>query len=309
MATTQNLSEDGTQTKTMESCRSTASAIQPYVYYFSIIHILLSLTAFLSNSLILVALKESSLHPPSRVLYRCLAITDLLVGLVVHPLAAIYFMSFIHEDWGRYRWTYHAVFVSGYALCSVSLSTMTAISVDRLLALLLGLRYRQIVTVKRIQVILVTFWIAAGVFTSFYSLIYHITFWSIFVATVSCLMISSASYTKIFRVLRLHHTQIQDHAQQHPSQPNALNIARYRKAVYNALCVQVALLVCYLPYCILAILRTFTKISATHLVVSEALTVVFVSFNSTLNPFIYCWKISEVRQAVKLTLRQTLCCW
>ena len=310
MATTQNLSEDGTQTKTMESCRSTASAIQPYVYYFSIIHILLSLTAFLSNFLILVALhKESSLHLPSRVLYRSLAITDLLVGLVVHPLAVINFMSFIHEDWGRYRWTYHAVFVSGYALCSVSLSTMTAISVDRLLALLLGLRYRQIVTIKRIQVILVTFWIAAGVFTSFYSLIYHITFWSIFVATVSCLMISSASYTKIFRVLRLHHTQIQDHAQQHPSQPNALNIARYRKAVYNALCVQVALLVCYLLYCILVILRTFTKISAKHLVVSEALTVVLVSFNSTLNPFIYCWKISEVRQAVKLTMRQTLCRW
>ena len=166
----------------MESCRSTASAIQPYVYYFSIIHILLSLTAFLSNSSILVALhKESSLHPPSRVLYRCLAITDLLVGLVVHPLAVIHFMSFIHEDWGRYRWTYHAVFVSGYALCSVSLSTMTAISVDRLLALLLGLRYRQIVTVKRIHVILGAFWIAAGVVALCRSLIYHITFWYGFV--------------------------------------------------------------------------------------------------------------------------------
>ena len=196
MATTQNLSEDGTQTKTMESCRSTASAIQPYVYYFSIIHILLSLTAFLSNFLILVALhKESSLHLPSRVLYRSLAITDLLVGLVVHPLAVINFMSFIHEDWGRYRWTYHAVFVSGYALCSVSLSTMTAISVDRLLALLLGLRYRQIVTVKRIHVILGTFWIAAGVVALCRSLIYHITFWYGFVFTASCLMISSASYT------------------------------------------------------------------------------------------------------------------
>ena len=27
-------------------------------------------------------------------------------------------------------------------------------------------------------------------------------------------------------------------------------------------------------------------------------------FNSTLNPFLYCWKISEVRQAVKRTIRQ-----
>ena len=96
----------------MECSRSVASAIQPYAYYFSSIHILLSLTAFLGNSLILVALhKESSLHPPSKVLYSCLATTDLLVGLVVHPLAVIHFMSYIHEDWGRCRWTYHAALI------------------------------------------------------------------------------------------------------------------------------------------------------------------------------------------------------
>ena len=125
---------------------------------------------------------------------------------------------------------------------------------------------------------------------------------------VSCLMITFASYSKIFRALRLHYTQIQDYAQQHPSQPNVLNIARYRKAVYNTLWVQLALFVCYLPYCILVILITFSKISPTHLAFSVALTEVFISFNSNLNPFIYCWKISEVRQAVKQTLRQTLCC-
>ena len=309
MVTTQIFTEDGTQTKTMECSRSVASAIQPYAYYFSSIHILLSLTAFLGNSLILVALhKESSLHPPSKVLYSCLATTDLLVGLVVHPLAVIHFMSYIHEDWGRCRWTYNVVFISGYALCSVSLLTMTAISVDRLLALLLGLRYRQIVTVKRIHVILTTFWIATGVAALCQSLNYHIIFWYGFLV-MSCLMISFASYTKIFRALSHHHTQIQDHAQQSPSQPNALNIALYRKAVCSTLWVQLALFVCYLPSCIVIGLYTFGKISATHLDVIGTLTGVLVSFNSTLNPFLYCWKISEVRQAVKQTLRQALCCF
>ena len=293
----------------MECSRSVASAIQPYAYYFSSIHILLSLTAFLGNSLILVALhKESSLHPPSKVLYSCLATTDLLVGLVVHPLAVIHFMSYIHEDWGRCRWTYHAALISGYALSSVSLLTMTAISVDRLLALLLGLRYRQIVTVKRIHVILTTFWIANGVVALCQSLNYHIIFWYGFSVTVSCLMISFASYTKILRALRLHHTQIQDHAQQSPSQPNALNIALYRKAVYSTLWVQLALFVCYLPSCIVIVLYTLGKISATHLNVIGTVMGVLVSFNSTLNPFLYCWKISEVREAVKQTLRQALCC-
>ena len=43
---------------------------------------------------------------------------------------------------------------SYHALCSVSLSTLTAISVDRLLALLLGLRYKEIVTLRRGYIIL-----------------------------------------------------------------------------------------------------------------------------------------------------------
>ena len=33
-----------------------------------------------------------------------------------------------------------------------------------------------------------------------------------------------------------------------------------------------------------------------------------VYFNSTLNPFLYCWKISEVRRRMKQTIRQALCC-
>ena len=58
---------------------------------FSAFNILLSITGILSNCLILVALcKESSLHPPSKLLYRCLATTDLLVGLVNHPFYTTY---------------------------------------------------------------------------------------------------------------------------------------------------------------------------------------------------------------------------
>ena len=40
-------------------------------------------------------------------------------------------------------------------LCSVSLWTLTAISADRLLPLLLGLRYRQVVTLNRTHVIVI----------------------------------------------------------------------------------------------------------------------------------------------------------
>ena len=43
-------------------------------------------------------------------------------------------------------------------LCCVSVSTSAAISVDRLLALLLGLRYRHVVTLRRVRVVIIFTW-------------------------------------------------------------------------------------------------------------------------------------------------------
>ena len=54
----------------------------------------LSITAFVGNVFILIALnKISSIHPPSKLLFRCLAVTDILVALVVEPLHAVYLFS------------------------------------------------------------------------------------------------------------------------------------------------------------------------------------------------------------------------
>ena len=157
---TKNLAQDGNlQSFDDQACSpSFVGGLQQQSINLSAANILLSLTAFLGNSVILVALhKESSLHPPSKLLYRCLATTDLLVGLVCQPLHAAYWMSVSYEHWSLCRFAYDAFSVSAYALCSVSLLTMAAISVDRLLALLLGLRYRVLVTLKRTYIILATF--------------------------------------------------------------------------------------------------------------------------------------------------------
>ena len=100
MATT-NITGSGTYTQTFEilSCSPVrVGELKQKFISFSAVNILLSITAILGNSLILVALhKESSLNPPSKLLYRCLATTDLLVGLVNQPLYAAYWMSVVYE--------------------------------------------------------------------------------------------------------------------------------------------------------------------------------------------------------------------
>ena len=310
MATT-NITGSGTYTQTFEilSCSPVrVGELKQKFISFSAVNILLSITAILGNSLILVALhKESSLNPPSKLLYRCLATTDLLVGLVNQPLYAAYWMSVVYEHWSFCRYAKDAIVISSYVLCGVSLMTMTAISVDRLLAMLLGLRYKEIVTLRRTYIILAIFWIVSLLSGLFFHLNYRITFWLSVTGAPLCLVISIASYTKIFRALSHHQAQIQDYAQQQPSQPNALNMARYRKAVYNALWVQLALVVCYVPLFTVKIVIFFSLKRFSNLFLIYGMPIVLMFFNSTLNPFLYCWKISELRRAVKQTIRQAIC--
>ena len=57
-------------------------------------NILLSITASLSNAPILSALqKETSLHAPTKPLFRCLAITDVCVGVITQPLLTVFLSS------------------------------------------------------------------------------------------------------------------------------------------------------------------------------------------------------------------------
>ena len=303
-----NITGNATQTKTFKILVCSPDWVGDFKLQsisFSAVSILLSITATLGNSLILIALhKESSLHPPSKLLYRCLATTDLLVGLVCQPHYAIYRISLVHEHWSLCRYANYAVSITSYTLCGVSLVTTAVISVDRLLAMLLGLRYREIVTLRRTFIILAIVWVTCLVNGLFVLLNNSITFWYSLIGIPFCLLISIAAYTKIFRALR--HHQIQDHAQQQPSHPNAMNIARYRKAVYSALWVQLALVFCYIPLITLRIVISSTK-QTSNLLIFLRIAIILAYFNSTLNPLLYCWKMSGVRRAVKQTIRQAFC--
>ena len=282
---------------------------EPLILTLSVLNFLLSFTALIGNTLILVALRKAiSLHPPSKLLFRCLATTDLCVGLVAQPLFVATWMSRLFENWNLCRFTYKSCFIASSTLSSVSLSTMATISVDRLLALLLGLRYRQIVTLNRTYVMLVVFWITSTVAATSYLQNHLITLWYSYIGIPLCLVTSLVVYIKIFLLLRHHQAQVQDHIhQEQQSQTSRLNIARYKKAVFSTLWMQLTLVTCYLPYNIVAALISNSNLNSSEYLV-WLFTITLLYLNSTLNLFLYCWKIRDVRQAVKETIREALCC-
>jgi len=272
----------------------------------SAINIPLSISAFLGNTLIIAALpKAPFLHSPSKLLLGCLASTDLCVGLFLQPVFVNSLLSSKcskHCHYSRLLFNFTFTF-----LCGVSLMTLTAISMDRLLAVLLGLRYRQVITLRRVLVFVVTIWLfnIANDVILHYIPLYVVRILSLEV--ILCVIVSACCYMKIYRILHHHQAQVQHHCV-HQGQPNggesALSIARYRRTVSSMIWVQISLVACYLPFgAVAGLLAMGRPLSQITVVATSTL----IMFNSTLNPFLYCWKMQEMKQAVKNTIRQLSC--
>ena len=268
--------------------------------------IVLTITATFGNSLILVALhKETSLNPASKLLLRSLAITDLGVGVLGQPLNVAVIFSALFERLHLSRviqiWSQC---INGI-LCVVSILTLTTISVDRLLALLLKLRYRQVVTLKRVRVAVFLFWVPTSVagFLSvwFIPLFYLYIFWLF--TFVPAILISTYSYARIFLIIRRLRVQLQD-----THGGTGLNMARYKKTVFNALWVHLTLVACYLPTTVVSAFTIVQGVNVT-LLLAQVWVFTLVYLNSSLNPVLYCWKIKEVRQAVKETITGLYACF
>lgn len=276
---------------------------------FSAFNTVTSITAILGNFVIITALKKvSSLHSPSKRLFQSLASTDLCVGLITQPLY-IYSTFVPPRSADSLRCSHTLTYsgfplrVTGFAFCQVSLLTATAISVDRLLALFWGIRYGKVAILTGVHIFIVFSWLfalAVGLSSYFYTL--RVTIFLGCAISLLCLVTSTLCYMKIYLKLRNHQAKVLFQQANLPEKRIPINVARYRKTVSNALWVQSTLLLCYLPYGILTVRSLFTRVDLKSDPSWHA-TLCLVFLNSSLNPFLYCWKMREVRRAVKNTIR------
>ena len=271
------------------------------------VNIIFSITSSLGNILILIALRKvTSLHPPTKLLFQCLAITDLGVGLTSQPL----FATVLLIDYRNVNWSVSVIFFNYLSIifCGVSLLISTALSVDRLLALLLGLRYRHVVTLKRVRIAVACCWLTALVT----ALVIFLTGGKIFprIGMISIMLpviISLFSYTKIVLKIRQHQTSVQENV--HQGMANAggvpINLEQYKRTVISIALVQIALIARYVPFLITVMIVQLNSIpNNVFLLVSTT----FVFLNPSLNPFLYFWRIKEVRQAVLGTIKRFCSC-
>ena len=267
-------------------------------YVFTVLNAVFSVSAILGNLLILVALKKDSrLHPPSKLLFRSLVSTDLCVGLIAQPSFVLYLIFILKNKLIFCEIIEGVTNVSGSVFAVISLCTLTGISVDRLLALQLGMRYKLFVTVIRVRRILVLSWllVISGALLQFWN--FDVFLGVMTVVVVPCLVTTSFCYSTIFVTMRRRRAQQIAETGKQTGQ-----MLKYKKTVYKLLWISLIIALFYLPLATFITVRLIIGAEATNAILFVLLsTVVFLK--SSLNPFVYIWKIREIRRAVVLTLR------
>ena len=257
----------------------------------------LMLISILGNALVLAAIiRTPSIRSTHMIMLCSLAVSDLLVGLIAQPI-------YIAEQLTRVD---HVSVMIGYSLCGVSLLTITAITVDRFLALHYHMRYVTLVTESRVKYTLIVIWLLSFVHSGIDFWNTRVHMFTVGLVIVICLLISSFSYITIYRIVRRHQLQIfvQQQAVQSFDAENNLEIMGLKRSALNSFVFYIAFIICYLP---LYVFLTLHGLSVKDWQTEWGFAVTAVFMNSSINPFLYCWRLRELCTAVVETARQMLC--
>jgi len=265
----------------------------------------LSYTAIMLNILTIHAIRKSSSLPKTlKTLLLSLAVSDVSVGLLGQPLYTSLLVKWLQqEEPGCNIHLAFAITVSMFS--SASFLSVVAVSVDRVLAIHLHLRYQELVTHKRVVAMVISIWLSSALFSC-------LVFWVSrdillpieFSIGGFCLLLTAVAYIRVYLAVRRHRNEIQAQQAQDVAEGGGeiANFASLVKSAVGLFYVYLVLLICYLPYVVglAAIelngpsipLKRFSLFSWT-----------LVYLNSSLNPVIYCWKMRHIRHAIMDILR------
>ena len=264
-------------------------------------------TTIMLNIVLIFALRRSSSLPKTlKALILSVAISDLGIGLVVQPLYIARMIMQIQQtdDQETSKDIDRALRPIGRTLGYASFFGVTAISVDRFLAIHLHLKhqelltYQEFVTYKRVVAAVILSWLLSAflALTGVLSGRYVCNIAAVTVGLV-CLLTMGLIYFKIYIAVRRHTVQV--HAQPAqavaPNEENRSNFERLRKTAVGTFYVYLLFLACHLAIAIEILETRRNKVWEHMLMYSNTL----LYLSSSLVPLVYCWKFRHIRCAIK----------
>ena len=240
--------------RTLEGFLQLARYRETFFFSLCVSNFVFSLVTSLGNILVIRALfKASSIPANVKKLFLSLAFSDLGVGLVSQLMAGIIFAAILNtaskQDYNLTSlcptvinlWLYLFFF-----LCAASLLTLTTIAFDRLLAVSLHLRYQELVTSKRVTIVLISIWLTSLITALIYIFLPKSNQMVAAVILLVGYFLTTVTYVRIYKVVKYYQNQINSQNQLQNAQTR--EALRKRKSAYDALFLYLVFLVGYLPF-------------------------------------------------------------
>ena len=273
-----------------------------------VFNVFLSFTAIMLNIITIHAIRKTpSLSKPLKTLLLSLAVSDLGVGLTTQPLyVAVRLMELKQTDNSvTYNAIYIVLLISANFFSFASCFLVVALITDRFLSIRLYLRYKELVTHKRVVSVVISIWLFNAILSLIRlwipkNIIYVVFGILLFVCALTVTLFSFKTYSAARG--QINQIQIMELTVQQVTQNGEMAIVeRLRKFAMAAIYVSHVFVVCYLPN--MCILWTIAITSEPINVVIQLYTLTLVSLNSSLNPLIFCWKMKHIRHTVMNILR------
>ena len=279
--------------------------------------------AILTNTLIMATiLLRPRLRSPTFFLLFGLALSDFGVGLLAQPLYVVYKIAGVVENSNLNCAAGIAFILASNQLSGVSFLTMTLLSVDRYLGLHLHLRYNELVTLNRVKIAVVSTWILSASLNVSWLLSLKAHYIISATGLVMFLIATLFAYTNILFAVRRHRQKIQQQAvavmnltsassqndtpprqdtktqDQTPNKEKQSDAMMYKKSAKNVFLIYIVFLICVLPFtCVLLVSTFMARSTAVETAFNFTMSLVFI--NSSINPFLCCILMRDLRREVR----------
>lgn len=274
-------------------------------------------TTTVMNIVTIYALMKTSFpSKPLKVLLLSLAVSDLGVGFFGFPFQIAFLLAEARCRLSNGGATTVATKINNVVVSTFfmsSLSTILTISVDRFIAIEMPLRYEDIMTHKRTVAVITVIWLFSAA-SAILSYGFEVTLPKldfvllVFIELVS-FVVTTMSSCKIYVTIKRHKKQMERQIQQVCPAENRVRIklARHgsRKSTSGTLLLYLFFWVCYLPHFAISIVRVIYAGRNTIIEVLFTFSMTLVFLNSSINPIIFCWKMTPLRRTVLSILRNT----
>ena len=259
---------------------------------------------FWSVLCIFLTLKKKVRRVPNSYFVINLAVADILVGITVEPIKAASF-------WSNNRNVLFSYYIFAVLSCVCSIVSISALMVDRFLAVCRPFQYRSLVKPCRIRTAILIIWLFSIHFSILPLLGWRSASFQVYLNSLGVLFpaaIMLLSYYGLRRSLRGEIANLQNSAADRTQATHVRNmVTRERRVSTTVFIMLLVFLVSWCPAVTVDFVMVFCeKCRSDTLLLARDVTLTIGFFSSGINPGLYAWRIKSFRQGLTLLFQRGL---